>query len=135
MKILNELDDYDWKEAFGAAGKEEGTQLNGSPTVVQFAKPVSTTPFSRADVEEIIAMSPGENDGPNWIGVFRLKDGRYASIDSGCDYTGWGCQEWGAAEVCGTLYEMVKFGLSNEQRKRLSLFISEDGARIVGEME
>lgn len=119
--MLERLDDYDWKEAFGAAGKEIGTQLNGVPVVVQFTAPVPTTPFSREDVQEIIAISDGENDGSNWLGVFKLNDGRYAVIDSGCDYTGWGCQEWGSAEVAGSLSDIIRFGLSNEQRSRLGL--------------
>jgi hypothetical protein len=135
--MLERLNDYNWKEAFGAAGKDLYTELGRQgckPVVVQFAKPVSTEPFDREDVAEIIAIDDGENDGPNWIGVFRLKDGRYALIDAGCDYTGWGCREWGVAEVCGTLHEMVRWGLSNEQRKRLGLFL-EGEARIVGDDE
>jgi hypothetical protein len=123
--LLPELDDYDWREAFGAAGKEKDTVLNGVPVCVKFANPVSVEPFEREDVQEIIAMSDGENDGENWVGVFKLKDGRFALIDAGCDYTGWGCQEWGNAEVCGTLEEMIRFGLTNEQRKRLNLYPKE----------
>ncbi|CAM3878011.1 hypothetical protein COLU111180_12130 [Cohnella lubricantis] len=134
LGVPERLRDYNWKEAFGAAGKEVGTELNGNPVVVQFAQAVSTEPFDRADVAEIMAIDDGENDGLNWIGVFLLKDGRYALIDAGCDYTGWGCQEWGEAAVCGTLAEMVRWGLSDEQRKRLKLFL-EGEARIVGESE
>lgn len=120
--MLERLNNYDWEEAFGAAGLD-GSCLNGTPVVVQFASAVPVTPFSREDVEEIIAISDGENDGQNWLGVFKLKDGRYATIDSGCDYTGWGCQEWGSAEVAGSLREIIQLGLSNEQRKRLGLFL------------
>ncbi|MDQ0494031.1 hypothetical protein [Paenibacillus brasilensis] len=128
--MLERLDVYDWKEAFGYAGKEKGTNANyqglNPITVVQFAKPVPTTPFDREDVEEIIAMSEGENDGPNWIGVFKLQDGRYATIDAGCDYTGWDCRADGFVEVAGSLDEIIKYGLSNEQRNRLGLFQGED---------
>ncbi|SFA91025.1 hypothetical protein SAMN05216312_102183 [Cohnella sp. OV330] len=129
--MLEQLDDYSWREAFGYAGKEQGTfatyQGIEPVKVVQFAAPVSTEPFDREDVAEIIAMSDGENDGPNWIGIFKLKDGRYASIDAGCDYTGWDCQACGYAEVCGTLEEMIKWGLSDEQRKRLGLSVDKHG--------
>lgn len=125
MTMLERLDDYDWREAFGAAGKERDTQLNGKPVVVHFAKPVSVEPFDREDVAEIIAIDDGENDGENWLGVFRLKDGRFATIDAGCDYTGWGCREWGSAEVAGSLEEIIKLGLSNEQRNRLGLHLPE----------
>jgi hypothetical protein len=114
--MLESLNDYDWKNAFAEAG---------SPIVVKFANPVPTESFIREDVVEIIATADGENDGPNWLGVFLLKDGRYAMVDAGCDYTGWDCQAWGTAEVCGTLDEMIRWGLSNEQRKRLNLELKE----------
>lgn len=119
--MLERLNDYDWHEAFGAAGKEVGTVLSGVPVVVQFAKPVSVEPFDREDVAEIIAIDDGENDQENWLGVFKLHDGRFATIDAGCDYTGWGCREWGSAEVAGSLEEIIRLGLSNEQRTRLNL--------------
>lgn len=134
VDMIDRLDNYDWKEAFGAAGKEEGTYLQDTPICVKFTEPVSTEPFDREDVEEIIAISDGERDSENWLGVFKLKDGRFAMIDAGCDYTGWGCREWGTAEVCGTLHEMVRWGLSDSQRRRLGLFL-EGEARIVGEVE
>ncbi|MCY9592339.1 hypothetical protein PC41400_15050 [Paenibacillus chitinolyticus] len=114
--MLEEINTYDWKEAFGYAN---------SVFTVHFAKPVSTRPFSREDVVEIIAMDDGENDTSNWIGIFKLKDGRYAIIDAGCDYTGWDCQAWGSAEVTGSLEEAIRFGLDNSQRNRLNLRINE----------
>lgn len=124
--MLDRLNEYDWKEAFGAAGKEKDTALNELPVCVQFAEPVSTEPFDREDVAEIIAISDGEKDSENWLGVFRLKDGRYAMIDAGCDYTGWGCREWGTAEVCRTLNEMIRYGLSDGQRRRLGLYLDSE---------
>lgn len=54
-----------------------------------FTTSVSTTAFTRDDVAEIIAMAEGENDGAEWVGVFRLNDGRFAVLRAGCDYTGW----------------------------------------------
>ena len=61
--------------------------MSPSPTL---GSTVSTEPFDRSDVVEIVALVEGENDGPDWVGVFRLHDGRFASITAGCDYTGWG---------------------------------------------
>lgn len=123
--MLKELDTYDWEEAFGYAGKSTNTcaEYQGKNPVktVQFCEQVNEDPFDREDVEEIISMSEGENDEENWIGVFKLKDGRFATIDAGCDYTGWDCQAWGVAEVAGSLEEIIRFGLSNEQRTRLNL--------------
>lgn len=46
--------------------------------------------FSPDDISEILKQSDGENDGPDWCFLFQLRDGRYAYLQAGCDYTGWG---------------------------------------------
>jgi hypothetical protein len=55
-------------------------------------------PFAYTDIESILAVWQGENDGDDWRWVVRLKDGRYAFIQGGCDYTGWDCQSWATSE-------------------------------------
>ena len=77
--MLEPLANYDWEEVFKYS----------SPQVVMGGN-CPGTPFAREDVAEIIALVNGENDGDPWIALFRLKDGRYAYIEAGCDYTGWG---------------------------------------------
>jgi hypothetical protein len=64
--ILELIDDGDWREAF-----------------------VYANDFTREDVKRVIHMSNGENDGPAWIGLFELKNGKFAGLNAGCDYTGW----------------------------------------------
>lgn len=46
--------------------------------------------FTRHDVESVIASVDGYKDGPHWVGLFRLKDGRVGYVTAWCDYTGWG---------------------------------------------
>ena len=58
--------DYDWQEGFKVAGSDV------------------------TEVTLVIAASPGENDGANWIAAVLLADGRFAAIHAWCDYTGWG---------------------------------------------
>lgn len=41
-------------------------------------------------VEAVIAYDVGENDSKDWICMVKLKDGRFANVHGGCDYTGWG---------------------------------------------
>jgi hypothetical protein len=77
--------DEDWKCAFA----DEGNYSEGNCTKDIQAFNCDDSPFSRSDVIEILAAEDGENDGPDWVGVFRLRDGRYASVSAGCDYTGW----------------------------------------------
>lgn len=79
--MLKELDDYDWEQAF---------ELAGAPEAACPGLAVETGPFTRDDVKRIVALVEGENDGPDWVGVFQLRDSRYVTVVAGCDYTGWG---------------------------------------------
>lgn len=83
-----ELEGDDWKEAFGYAGESEAYG-GGVPSEAVAGMGVSTAPFARVDVAEVLATAEGENDGPNWLCVGRLNDGRWFALNAGCDYTGW----------------------------------------------
>lgn len=74
-------DDHDWKEAFKYANPS-------APEVVD--RDVDTSSFEIGDVQEIFGMSEGDNDGPPWLMIGQLKDGRYFYLSAWCDYTGWG---------------------------------------------
>jgi len=74
------LDNYDWAAAFEYADPDQAVPGLG----------VSTESFCREDVEEILYIDDGFNDGDDWIGVFRLRDGRFARLSAWCDYSGWG---------------------------------------------
>lgn len=85
MTIEELLEDRDWAEVF--ADESSG---NTSKDNIDAVGDCPTDPRPcRSDVAEILASEDGENDGPNWEGVFRLKDGRYLFASGGCDYTGW----------------------------------------------
>lgn len=86
--MLKRLDDYNWKCVFADEG-------NGSSNCTKHVQRIpgstcSTVEFSRDDVETIIGIVDGENDGDAWVCCFLLKDGRYGVAEGGFDYTGWG---------------------------------------------
>jgi hypothetical protein len=81
----------------------------------------STTEFSFADVAEVIGYEDGENDGDSWLAVLRLVDGRFVVVVAGCDYSGWGCCSHMGSAVAASLAELVRWGLSPEERERLGL--------------
>ena len=89
--MLPELDNYDWGEVFKYAQPKtcEAGHEHGPITVIT-EENLKAEPFTREDVSEIIAIVDGVNDELSWVGVFRLKDSRYACIRAWCDYTGWG---------------------------------------------
>lgn len=74
---------YDWQKAFEVACRDRIESVPPGTTH-------RTAPFATSDVAEVIAYADGENDGDEWVGVFRLYDGRFVAVVAGCDYTGWG---------------------------------------------
>jgi hypothetical protein len=108
-------EDYDWGEVFG-----EGTGRNCTQDV-ESLDGTSTDTVLRKDVAEIIAAVNGENDGDEWVGVFRMNDGRFLAAVGSCDYTGWDCQAGNTLTVAASLEVLIKTGLTPEQCKRLGI--------------
>ncbi len=107
------LKDSDWVSAFEAA--------NHSIHACAATPHVSTTKFSPEDVMFVYFTEEGQNDGPEWMGVFLLNDGRFVFVAAGCDFTGWECQSGGWVCVSDNLEDLIQFGLTNEARNRLGL--------------
>lgn len=99
-------EDYDWKEAFTYAN------------TIRTATGCGKEPFTMGDVAEVIKADPGENDGPSWVMVGKLKDRRFFFLDAGCDYTGWDCQAGGDAQVADTLDNLIRYGMDEAARSR-----------------
>jgi len=117
--------DYDWQHAFECCGPPEDGEYGFNSPDVRRAHPQDTAtslaPFQRSDVELISAYSEGENDGPEWLCMGKLKDGRWFVLSAGCDYTGWDCQSGGSASVADDAATVVAFGLTDEQCARLAV--------------
>lgn len=71
----------DWKHAFDEA--------YGHGYRYEYKNEPLDPPNPIYDVVEIIACDDGENDGLDWIGIFKLNSGQYIKLFAGCDYTGW----------------------------------------------
>lgn len=56
--------------------------------------------FKPEEVDEVVWFVVGQNDGPEWVALCRMKNGRWALLAAGCDYTGWDCQSGGSATMC-----------------------------------
>lgn len=61
--------------------------------------------FTIFDIETVLAVWTGENDGDDWRWVIKVTkecakkhDGRYVFLMGGCDYTGWDCQSWATSQ-------------------------------------
>lgn len=100
--MISVLESGDWEEAFRYAD------------------------FDREDVASIIAIEEGCNDGPSWLFVGTLKDGRLAYLEAGCDFTGWDCQASGYSRTADTLEEIQRWAMTLEARRRLKLLLPEE---------
>ena len=90
-------------------------------TDYDFMEFINYASFPPEDIEETIAQSEGNPDGPSWLGVYKLHDGRYGYVCAGCCYTGWDSQTSGYSEVSETLEFLVWFKIPQEERRRLDL--------------
>lgn len=102
--------DYDWTHAFdealsGGASRCEGFDGSAAMDV--------------ADVATIHRWSEGENDGPPWLAVGELRDGRWFYLEASCDYTGWDCRASGRVIVGADEEQVKRMGCDNEARERL----------------
>lgn len=104
---------YDWEEAFGEGDGGNCTQD------VESLDGTSVDKCLRADIAEVLATVEGENDGADWIGVFRMKDGRYLAVVAGCDYTGWDCRASNRMTVASSLKSLMETGLTPEEKARI----------------
>ena len=111
-KMLPELDDYDWREAFDC----------GNPPSLVAGAFCTTDCFNREDVVRILELSDGINDGNPWVIAGELKDGRWFYLEAWCDYTGWDCQAGGHSWVSHSLDNLVQFGLTSSGRDRLTSY-------------
>ena len=139
--MIERLNDYDWQEVFALAGEadtahrsEDSWSYNNTASIhrAPILASVDTAPFAREDVAEIIWIDDGENDGPDWLIGGTLNDGRWFFIAAGCDYTGWDCLSGGNAYVALTRAEIERFGMGDDDRRRLGVTLAEDavGARM-----
>lgn len=94
---FNELiEDYNWREAW----------IYAAPS---------------ADVTKVVCVDEGENDGPEWLAVFELSNGKFGFLTAGCDYTGWECQASGEWQEANSLDELITMHMTPDERERLGL--------------
>ena len=79
--------------------------------------PLEAAEVSPSDIAEVVHWYEGENDGDSWMGVLRMKDGRWCYIESWCDYTGFDCQGGGESFYASSEAELA-FGCLTQEARR-----------------
>lgn len=120
--MIRQLDNSDWQQAFGYAG--EADTYAGTPRVNPVpGSAASNAAFCRKDVALLLGLDRGERDGPSWVCAGRLSDRRWFCLRASCDNTGWDCHAHGHASVALALSDLLRLGMSPEERARCSLNI------------
>jgi hypothetical protein len=55
--------------------------------------------FTEKDIDRVLAVYEGQNEGEDWRWIILLNDGQYVYLRGGCDYTGWDCQSWASSTI------------------------------------
>lgn len=124
--MIKALDDDNWAHIFKmCCGERNDSHLGSGPVRPPISSVIghqtSVAHFTRNDVSVVVAKSDGENYGPSWLALVKLKDGRFVFIEAGCDYTGWDCMgNHGVCMVGPSLEVMLRLGLTDDARARLS---------------
>lgn len=74
---------------------EEQTRLRSAGVDYDLEAALQYNPqdgFEAQDIERVLAVCEGQNDGDSWRWVLQLKDNRILFVVGWCDYTGWDCQ-------------------------------------------
>lgn len=100
-----QLQTYDWEQAFQIS---RVMRCAGSTCEV--------TPLAPQDVDLIIGITEGENDGDAWRIAGQMKDGRWFYLNAWCDFTGWDCQAGGQAWVADSYDALLQFGVPDDDR-------------------
>ncbi len=76
--------------------------------------------FDILDIEKVLAVWEGENDGDDWRWVIKVtpecakkNGGRFVFLQGGCDYTGWDCQSWASSKFSKTAKQAAKLSLGD----------------------
>lgn len=79
-------------------------------------------PIKFDDIVRIIkdGWSQGDYAEENGSAIAMLKDGRVASLEGGCDTTGWGCQSWFDVKVFVGVDDAWNLGLTQAGRDRIN---------------
>lgn len=124
MTLQDFLADYDWRAAVNEAlgnGYYYNYEDDEKEPFKNFA-PGAAREFAE-NIEHVIACAEGEHDGPEWLALLQMKDGRVAWLRAGCDYTGWDCQAGGSVEY-GTLEHFLSpMGMTPGDRERMALSV------------
>jgi hypothetical protein len=122
--MLPDLEDPDWEEAFWFASRPQVAcmHVTGHADLEHpCVRGIATASFEREDVARAIALCAGRPHHAPWLGVFELRDGRFAVLRASCCNNGWACHREGRADVARSLEDLARYALTAAERERAGL--------------
>lgn len=77
-------------------------------------------PEQIAEIEAVWTACNVDYADSEIVALFRLTDGRYATVTAWSDSSGWGCQDATYWKIAANRDEAIMYGLDNEGRERLN---------------
>jgi hypothetical protein len=115
-------------DSWGNVFPGEGSRYNSGEIVWRTAtaptmegQPIG--PKDVAEVTHIWALSYQEYADQSMVAVMRLKDGRWACVETWSDSSGYGCQDGTDWYIGDTFDAVVRWGLTDEGRTSLGLSV------------
>ncbi len=102
---------------------EEELNEKGIDQDLYYCLSCNPQPFDISDIQEVLAVWEGENDGDDWRWLIKLtakaskekaENKRFAFLQGGCDYTGWDCQSWATSIFDTTALKVAKFAFEKD---------------------
>lgn len=80
------------------------------------------------DIDRVLAVYEGENDGYSWRWILKLKRTRnkYVFLQGWCDYTGWECQSSAFSEFESTALKAAQHALDQSSSSENAQHIRRD---------
>lgn len=112
-------DTEDWACVFSGCGNASAIVWRAAtPPTKEDVEPLA--PEDIAEVTNIWSLSRQEYADQSMTALMRLKDGRWACVETWSDSSGYGCQD-GTEWHIGAYDDVIRWGLSEEGRQHFDL--------------
>lgn len=118
---METLETKDWEGLFG---ERQDISLRAVPPEGAKRDDVNLATFTRADVAFVLNKAEGGGGSDPWLVYGKLKDGRWFVQRGKCGPSGWADSAENSGKVAKTLEDLIRDGLTVEERRRLGIEIS-----------
>ena len=90
--------------------------------------------FDIKDIDKVVAVWEGANDGDMWRWIVHMKDGCFVFLIGGCGYTGWDCQSWLGYFIADSAIDAAQLALAEIVVNPADLSLAQKCKLVLGEL-